>query len=442
MSQTLTASTGVGTPPRAVVFRLQWLAFRAVLMFAILQWLPLSIQLAAGPLTLGLWKPPIAWGAPTFNVGRWVLASVLRLPDHSPQTYLSANDLPLFLGMVAAGVVACIVAALWTLAKPWTAHPRLFAWLYTANRYMLAATILVYGWNKVLLVQFAPSLDYYAHEVAQHNPRDLLWAFMMGSSSYQFFAGLVEVVGGLMLLSRRTMLLGALLSVGALGNVLALDIGYDVGVKFIALEMLLMAAFAVAPYVPVLVTVSIKQIAPPIDAWPDVAPPLQLRSSAVIALAAGLWLSGATLHAAMQDRARVMETRQTPLYGIWDVERITRGGSDLPLLITSPQVWRRFVFQSKNAAVIFTMANYPPAGAAEGRGNGIRYTVRIDESNRSLQMTPFQLSGISERLGFAYTLSDADHLELTNSDQDLVVRLRRFDVAAYPLISWKPRWSW
>ena len=210
----LTASTDAATVRREGLFRLKWFAFRAVLVFAILQWVPLSIDLAAGRLTFGFWNQPGAWGTPTTSVGRWVLRSTLRFPEHSPQTYMSANNLPLVLGIVAAVVVAFIVAALWTLAQPRTANRRLFAWFYTANRYMLAATILVYGWDKVLLVQFAPSLDLLASEVAQHNPRDLLWAFMMGSSSYQFFAGVVETGGALMLLSRRTMLLGTLLSVG------------------------------------------------------------------------------------------------------------------------------------------------------------------------------------------------------------------------------------
>ena len=166
------------------------------------------------------------------------------------------------------------------------------------------------------------------------------------------------------------------------------------------------------------------------------------KSNTIIALAAGFWIAGAILFSTVQDRERILDRRQTPLYGIWDVERITTGGTDVPLAITSPRLWRRFVFQSRDAAVIFTMSNYPPPGAATGRGNGIRYSVRLDPSNRSLQMTPFQMSGMSERLAFTYALPDADHLELRNSDQDVVVRLQRFDVAAFPLVSWKRRWSW
>jgi hypothetical protein len=356
---------------------------------------------------------------------------------------MSANDLPLFLGMVVEAILAVGAAFLWTVFKPRSSNPRLFWSFYVANRYMLAGSIFYYGWGKVLLLQFAPSLDYFAFEVAQHSPNDLLWAFMTGSSSYQFFAGVIEVTAALLLLSRRTVIAGALLSLAAMGNVLALDLGYDVSVKFIALEMFLMALFAVVPYWAVLAAVLLRHVTPRADAWPQTIILHKFsRGSRIVALIVTIWLVTATLYDTVRLRATVLENRRTPLSGIWDVEQITRDGTDVPLVITNPELWRRFVFQSKNAAVVFPMSNYPLPRAGTGRANGIRYEMRLDESTHSVRLTPFPMSGTNDALIFDYSVVDTGHLELTTADSRIAVRLRRFDVGAYPLVSWERRWSW
>ena len=150
--------------------------------------------------------------------------------------------------MVGIGVISAVVAAAWMVLDRRRSHPRLSAWLHTFMRFMLASLLLSYGWHKVLPAQFPLTFDYVTLEVGQHSPIDLLWAFMGASRHYQVFAGFVEVVGGLLLLTRRTAMLGALVSVAALGNVLALDIAYDVPVKFLAGQMFLMTLFVVAPF--------------------------------------------------------------------------------------------------------------------------------------------------------------------------------------------------
>jgi hypothetical protein len=61
------------------------------------------------------------------------------------------------------------------------------------------------------------------------------------------FAGVAEYLGVALLFWRRTTLLGSLLLIGALGNVLMLDISHGVAVKRIALRLLPMAFFLTLP---------------------------------------------------------------------------------------------------------------------------------------------------------------------------------------------------
>ena len=89
------------------------------------------------------------------------------------------------------------------------------------------------GWAKVLPGQFGPGVDpiYLTQQVGQLTPSNLLWTFMGASRGYTIFAGIVETTGGVLLLTRRTATLGALISAAAMSNVLMLNLAYDVNVK-------------------------------------------------------------------------------------------------------------------------------------------------------------------------------------------------------------------
>ncbi len=161
-------------------------AFRFCCAYALMQWVTLCVWLLTPTVALGLLGRPDFYGPLTAQLGEWLMALILNLPEHSPPR-LSGNFLPHFLGIMAVAAISAVGALVWSaLDRGRTkAHPRLFVWLHTLMRFLLGATMLWYGWAKLLPVQFAMTLDYMALEVAQHNPRDLLWAFMIGSRDYQ-----------------------------------------------------------------------------------------------------------------------------------------------------------------------------------------------------------------------------------------------------------------
>src|SRR5262249_9377730 len=60
------------------------------------------------------------------------------------------------------------------------------------------------------------------------SPAGLLWAFVGYSVPYQMFSGVVESFGALLLLTRRTVALGALVCLVSTANVVLLNFCYDV----------------------------------------------------------------------------------------------------------------------------------------------------------------------------------------------------------------------
>lgn len=115
-------------------------------------------------------------------------------------------------------------------------------------RYKLAATLLAYGANKVIKLQFAaPTLDDLMQPLGNKSPMGLCWTFIGFSTGYTIFSGAAEMAGGLLLATRRTTTLGALVGAAVMTNVAALNFFYDVPVKLYSAHLLLMALLLVLP---------------------------------------------------------------------------------------------------------------------------------------------------------------------------------------------------
>ena len=120
-------------------------------------------------------------------------------------------------------------------------------------RYILAMTMLSYGLAKVGFVsnQFSePGINQLLKSYGDSSPMNLVWTFMGASRPYTIFAGLGEVVGGLLLIWRRTTVLGAAVSFGVMLNVVMLNFCYDVPVKQYSAHLCCMAIFLMLPEFP------------------------------------------------------------------------------------------------------------------------------------------------------------------------------------------------
>lgn len=124
--------------------------------------------------------------------------------------------------------------------------PTWFTWLIALY---LGAQMIAYGAIKIVDTQFPPLTTYrLAEKVGDMSPMGLLWTFMGYSKPYTMFAGSLELLGGILLFFRRTRLIGSLLLLPVLGNVLMLNLSYDVPVKLYSFHLLLMSVVLLAPY--------------------------------------------------------------------------------------------------------------------------------------------------------------------------------------------------
>ncbi len=157
--------------------------------------------------------------------------------QHNDRVYIYL----LYFIMAVAGVLGAIIWGV--LDRKRTNYQKLYYWLTVFVRYYLAFTLFMFALEKFFKIQF-PDLGYYTltEPLGDMSPMSLAWAFYGYSYGYNVFMGLAECAA-LFLLFRRTTALGALLTMAALANVMAVNFNYDVHAKMYPTALFLMAFF-------------------------------------------------------------------------------------------------------------------------------------------------------------------------------------------------------
>ncbi len=245
-------------------------------------------------------------------------------------------------------VIAVLATAIWSLLdRRRKNYVGLHGWFRLFVRFALAGQMINYGMAKVIPLQMPyPSLTRLLQPFGTFSPMGVLWTSVGASPVYEIFAGCAEVMGGLLLVVPRTATFGALICLADMLQVFMLNMTYDVPVKLFAFHLILLAGFLLGPDIPRLVSVLFlnRATAP--------SPQAQLFRAVRanrIALAAqivlGLWLIGMNAYSAWGYWSVFGPGRPySPLYGIWEVSRMSIDEQPRPPLLTDPARWRRAIF--------------------------------------------------------------------------------------------------
>ncbi len=182
----------------------------------------------------------------------WIGDAVLNLGYEMPEKPNGSGDTTYnYVQLLAILFVATVATLIWGWAdRERTDYEKLAAGLRLFVAVYVGLIMVMYGMAKVLKTQFPyPPDARLAQTYGESSPMGLLWTFMGYSYPYNLFTGLGEVVGGVLLMFRRTALLGALIVIGVMSNVVVLNFSYDVPVKIYSTHLLFFAAFIAAPHV-------------------------------------------------------------------------------------------------------------------------------------------------------------------------------------------------
>ncbi|GHN02985.1 hypothetical protein WSM22_44740 [Cytophagales bacterium WSM2-2] len=143
-------------------------------------------------------------------------------------------------------VLCCLVGAMgsaiiWSiLDRHRENYQRLYYWLTVAVRFYVGLMLINYGLYKVIKVQFPdPNVYRLTQMYGDSTPMGLAWTFLGFSTGYNLFMGIAEVAA-VLLLVRRTMTIGAIITLMTTANVMAVNYFYDVPVKILSTHLVLM----------------------------------------------------------------------------------------------------------------------------------------------------------------------------------------------------------
>jgi hypothetical protein len=319
-------------PITRIAFRFTFIYFLLFAAAGILQLIPV-VGGRIGYLLTTWEQPLIVW------VGRAVFdLTITVFPAGSGDTTFN------YVQVATHAAVAGALTLVWSLID-WRrpSYPWLKDGLWIAMRFVLASTMLGYGINKIFALQFpAPTMTRLLQNYGDSSPMGLLWTFMGASGPYTMFAGWMETIGGLLLLFRRTMLLGALWIAGVMTNVFMLNMCYDVPVKLYSLHLLLTALVIAAPDMHRVVRVFLlnREVGASNLIGPWTWKPLRYGALAVKLL----WI-GYSIPIVFwsQYQAQYQYGALAPVGrfdGTWEVTNMTRDGKEVPALVSESTRWR------------------------------------------------------------------------------------------------------
>ena len=324
--------------------------------------------------------------------------------------------------------IAAAAAAVWSLLDRRRPNYRaLDSWMRVLVRYALAFTLFGYGFAKVIPTQFGPpSLGRLIEPLGEFSPMGLLWTFVGYSRAYTIFSGAAEVLGGALLLVRRTATLGAMVSAAVLTNVVALNLCYDVPVKLYSANLLLMAAYLLAADLRrVLNCLVLNRPAPPADLSGARLPGRRLRFAVLVfqALFIGSFLYYDISGGWRYYSQFALHPSRSPIYGLYDVESFRRNGQEIPPLLTDGSRWKRVILTFPQNFAVRMMDDSPRGFASEYDAANSRLTL----------ITP---PGKQKNV-FQYSRPDPDHVVLEGALQgeQLVVGLRKVDPQKFLLVN-------
>jgi uncharacterized membrane protein YphA (DoxX/SURF4 family) len=337
---------------------------------------------------------------------------------------------------VACGALIATIA--WTLiARAYAARrkpspaavaasdARLRRWLRVLLRYQLAFILLSFGVSKLFTAQFPqPDIARLSQRFADASPMGLVWTFMGASPAYVIFSGAAEVLGGVLLLFRRTTTLGAMVTAAVMVNVAMLNLCYDIPLKLVSTHLVVMCVCLMAPDVRRLADVLwFHRVAPPAP----VDPPISRRRLRIARRILKYGLIALWTYRVIQAHAAWVLARQPPGWtdGRWQVTRFVRDGHEVAGDGHDATRWR-----------VIRFAQYRGTISVRWRlmddSYGDLYDVTLDEAHHRMHLVVREPGDHASTgpVDLAFTRGDALHFTLEGqvAGATLHVEVERPDV--------------
>jgi hypothetical protein len=366
--------------------------------------------------TDALWKPIVLW------VGK----HILRIGDVPiiKETGSGDTTFAYVLGFTCL-LISVFATVIWSLLdRKRINYSKLFEWLKLAVRFWLISFMTVYGASKLFPVQMqTPSLTKLVQQYGDFSPMGILWNFIGTSTTYQIFTGCIELLGGVLLIARSTILLGSLISLAAMTQVFVLNMCYDVPVKLFSFHLLLGAVFLLVPHMKRLADFFVlNRNVEPLKTVPLFNRARLNRGALIFQFILGLYLLVVSLLSGYQQYRSYNRAPNPPLYGIYSVEDFFM--DDAQSQIASTIQWKRIIFDTYGRLYIQPM-NGPNQG----------FSVKVDAEQKKLALAKRNDENWKTELSFSEPAPGQVVIEGPLDEHRYKARLVRVDESKFLLRS-------
>ncbi|MAQ74868.1 MAG: hypothetical protein CL613_00880, partial [Aquimarina sp.] len=277
-------------------------------------------------------------------------------------------------------IMSALGTIVWSLLdKRRTNYNNLYYVLTTAIRYYVALMFINYGLVKVIQLQFpAPQFYRLMQPYGESSPMGLAWTFLGFSEGYNLFMGIAEVLAGL-LLFRRTMTFGAVITLMTAMNVMAVNYFFDIPVKILSTHLVLMTLFLLGrdlrkvleffvthKVVNRLTVIQMPKLDKPIKTG------LMIFKGLILAYVLGYGFYSVTNSRKVYGNM----APKPPLYGVYDIMYVEVNGN----LVTdyrNDKLWKRMIFEREESASILKMNN-----------DKEYYKIEVDTAQQNIRFFP------------------------------------------------------
>jgi len=132
--------------------------------------------------------------------------------------------------------------------------------LQVSASYILAFFLLKYGVDKIFKVQFYfPEPNTLFTPLGYLSKDILFWSTVGSSYIYSVLSGIIEIIPAILLLRRKTRLLGAFFAFGTMLHVLIINFSFDISVKILSSYLLILSMLLILPYAKSIFAIFINQ---------------------------------------------------------------------------------------------------------------------------------------------------------------------------------------
>ena len=310
----------------------------------------LTTQVLGGLIQIPKVDIPELYTLPPINVIiEWTARHIFRIATPMVESGSGSGDKTFeWVSAALYLTLATLATLIWSiLDRKRPRYDALAKWFRLFLRFALAGQMMLYGFDKVFPMQMAyPRLQTLLEPYGHFSPASVLWWFIGSSPAYEIICGSVEVLCAVLLIVPRTALLGSLLSAGVAAQIFLFNMTYDIPVKLLSFQLMLMPLFLAAPEFRRIFQFFLTRAAVEPSRQPSL---FQSPGANRIALWAqivfGLWLLGNTVHSAHNEWYEYGGgAPKSALYGIWDVDKLVIDNHERSPLLNDYGRWRRIIF--------------------------------------------------------------------------------------------------